>query len=112
MKGLKESTVIDWVKEYRMELQLRKGTGINLTSPITQLEVKRQGRPLLLGEELDKYLREYIKELRGVVNLDIVSSAAIGIVKKYDSNLLRCNGGHIECNRDWAKKIFEKIRLC
>ena len=99
-RKLKESTVRTWVTQYKRELELKRNTSIHLTSPIVKLENKRQGRPLLLGEELDRYTREYISELRrkgGIVNSDIVSSAAIGIVKKYDSNLLEINGGHISC---------------
>ena len=36
-------------------------------------------------------------------------SAAIGIVKSKDSNLLRCNGGHIEVSRAWAKHFLNRI---
>ena len=47
------------------------------------LPTKTQGRPLLLGEELDKCVQDYIKNLReigGVVNTGIVIGAANGIV--------------------------------
>ena len=47
------------------------------------LPTKTQGRPLLLGEELDKCMQDYIKNLReigGVVNTAIVIGAAIEIV--------------------------------
>jgi hypothetical protein len=111
-RKLKESTVWTWVTEYKRELQLRKESGIHLTSAITALNCKRQGRPMLIGEELDSYTRDYIRELRrngGIVNADIVSSAAIGIFKKHDSNLLQCNGGHIVCNQEWAKNFLRRL---
>lgn len=43
------------------------------------------------------------------MNADIVSSAAIGIVKKHDSNLLQSNGGHIVCNREWAQNFLKML---
>ena len=65
----------------------------------------------MLGEELDRYTREYIAELRrngGIINTEIVSSAAMGIVKKFDANLLESNG-NILCNREWAKGLLNRI---
>ena len=57
-RKLKKSTVQTWVQEYKRELQMRRDTGINLTSSITKLECKQQGKPLILGEELDKEKEE------------------------------------------------------
>ena len=54
-------------------------------------------------------LHTELRRKGGVVNADIVSSAAIGIIKKYDSNLLRCNGGHIVCNQDWARNFLKRL---
>lgn len=75
------------------------------------LKTKR-GRPLLLGEELDQYTRQYIAELRrlgGVINTEIVSAAAMGIVKNFDANLLKINGGHIVCGHEWAKGLLRRM---
>ena len=61
---------------------------------IKALESMRRGQPLLVGNELDKRLQEYIKSLRecgAVVNTHIVMAAAEGIVKSHDSNLLLSN---------------------
>ena len=30
-------------------------------------------------------------------------------MKSYDSNLLKCNGGHIECNKHWALSFLEHL---
>ena len=52
----------------------------------------------MLGSELDNLFKSYILQLReigGVVNLAIVMSAAIGIVKTRDANLLKYICGHI-----------------
>ena len=66
---------------------------------------------LLLGPELDMLLTEYIKKLRkskAVIN-SLIVSASNGIVKNKDSNLLHCNGIHIEFSRAWAKHFLDRI---
>jgi transposase-like protein len=104
---LNEATVRVWVKQYKQEVSLRKKG--NKSMEISALESKKRGRPLLLGEELDKRVQLYVSSLRGhgaVINTRIVMAAAEGIVKSYDSNLLRINGGHIACDKHWAKHFY------
>ena len=69
---------------------------------------KKQDRPLLLGNELDIQVREYIKYLRErgtVVNTAVVMASAEGIVKSKDANLLKGNGGFggIEITKGWVQ---------
>ena len=50
---------------------------------VLSLSTKQQGRPLLLGSELDGAVQDYIKSMRmvgGVVNTAIVMAAAEGII--------------------------------
>ena len=64
--------------------------------------MQKAGKPLLLCEELDKQVREYVKYLceRGaVVNSVIVIVASEGIVMNKDLNLLACNGGGINITK-------------
>ena len=59
---------------------------------------KAQGRPLLLGQELDKAVQEYIESTRaagGVVNSAIVMAAAGGIVSYRDATKLSLNEGYV-----------------
>ena len=70
----------------------------NDTSEIQELPLKKSGRPLLLGEDLDKQVRDYVKYLREhstAVNTAVVIAAAEGIVMNKNANLLSCNGGGI-----------------
>ena len=109
-RPLNEGTVRIWVKQYKHELVLRKKD--NKSMDIKALESMRRGRPLLLGNELDKRLQEYIKSLRecgAVVNTRIVMAAAEGIVKSHDSNLLLSNGGHIHLGKHWAKNFLYRM---
>ena len=53
---------------------------------------KKQGRPLLLGKELDRQVQDYIKYLRErgtAVNTSVVIASAEGIVKSIDPTLLK-----------------------
>ena len=55
---------------------------------------------------MDKELQTYVENLREgecVINSNIVMGVEEGIVKRYDSNLLASNGGHIEITEGWAK---------
>ena len=95
---------------YKKELANRVKVGGSLT--IEKLETKKRGHPYLLGEEMDRQLQEYIKSLReakAVINSAIVISAAEGIVKSHDSNLLESNGGHIKCTKHWAKHFLSRL---
>ena len=56
------------------------------------------GRPLLLGNDLDKQLREFVKYLREcstAVNTAVVIAAAELIIMNKDASLLSSNGGGI-----------------
>lgn len=66
----------------------------------------------MLGEELDKHVQKYVAELRQngcPINTAIVMATAEGILKSRDSNLLQCNGGHININKHWANDFLTRI---
>ena len=44
-----------------------------------------------------------------MVNSAIVVAGAEGIIKSYDSNLLKENGGHIACSKSWAKSFLGRL---
>ena len=53
-RKLKESTIHTWITEYKRQLELQRCTGVEVAANITRLEQKQRGRPLLVGEELDR----------------------------------------------------------
>lgn len=109
-RPLCEGTIRTWVKQYKRELISRRGC--NKDANIVKLESKRRGRPLLLGDELDKRVQLYVKALReagAVINTSITMAAAEGVVKSFDSNLLQSNGGHITCGKHWAKNFLQRM---
>ncbi len=81
---------------------------------ITRLPSKKRGQPLMIGEDLDKKVQLYVKQLRrthATVNTAIVLSAGEGIVLGLDPSLLSRNGGTIELTRDWAKSLMQRMGL-
>ena len=79
---------------------------------VQQLPPKKKGRPLLLGEELDKQVCDYLQVLRNngaAVNTAIVIACGNGIVRIKDANLLTINGGNITLLKDWAKYILRRM---
>ena len=80
-----DSTVRSIHDVYREHLKFHRHCGI--TEPIRTLPGKARGRPLLLGNDLDKKLQLYVKKLRessAVVSSKVVMAAARGILKIYD----------------------------
>lgn len=119
-RTLKESSIRGWVSKYKQEVNLKRlssaknvgGEDFCLDVEVKKLENKKRGRPLLLGEELDEQVKTYILALRNngaVINSAIVIGCATGIVKSHDSNLLKCNGGHINITKHWALSLLHRL---
>ena len=109
-RSLKESTVRTWKMKYLQEVAARRRA--NEDTSVKELVNKKTGRPLMLGEDLDKQVRAYLTALRetgAVVNTAITIACAKGVVKNFDSNLLECNGGHVSLTKHWAKYLLERM---
>lgn len=117
---ISEPTARKFKEEYLKKLQelIAKQpytSGSSTTRPpveVKELPTKTQGRPLLLGEELDKCVQDYIRNLReigGIVNTAIVIGAANGIISARNCALLLENGGHISITKGWAKSILNRM---
>ena len=110
---VKESTVRTWRNKYLSELKTsRKSKGEGEDVVVEKLVEKKQGRPFLLGEELDKQVQAYLSDFREgatVVNTAIAIGCVQGLVKHYDSNLLECNGGPIVLTKSWAKSLLQRM---
>ena len=111
--ALKETTVRRIKNAYLLELK----SNPVLTEPETdeavpELPCKKKGRPLLIGEELDKQVHDYLHVLRKhgtPVNIAIVIACGEGIVKSKDANLLAVNDGTITLSKDWAKYVLKRM---
>ena len=102
---LKESTVRTCKTKYTEGLRKRKPTE---PLPIKTLPDQKQGRPLLLGDELDTAVQAYVESIRklgGVVNTAIVLGGAEAIIADRDRTLLDT----LAPGKDWAKSLLSRI---
>lgn len=106
-KKLSESTVRGMKKKYYEQLNAQKkrkvdDTNFDDSDNEQVLTPKKRGRKVMLGEDLDKLVQQYITGIRktgGIINTSIVMAAAKGIVTSKNRLLLFENGGHIEITR-------------
>ena len=108
-RSISESTVRRFKAEYLQALARKRETK---DPTVKMLPTKSQGRPLLLGKELDESVQEYIKATRvagGVVNTAIVMAAAVGIASSSDVMKLKSHGGHIDITKSWAKSLLSRM---
>ena len=103
-----------WRDAYCKELviQSRKCPGSSIS--IVELPVKRRGRPLLLGEEIEREIQSFIessRELGTAVSTAVVMATARGVVISHDSNLLAENGDCIDITKDWAKRLLQRMNM-
>ena len=108
---LKETSVRRYKNLYQSECKQRRASNAVLDE-VQELPHKKEGRPLLLPDELDCQVQEYLKELRkrgSTINSAIVIATAQGIIMNKDANLLSCNGGGINLTTDWAKSLLSRM---
>ena len=109
---LKETTVRDWVKTYKKELQnKRRSVGPGCDLVMSHLSGKKRGRPFLLGEKIDAEVQTIIRAMRdsgAVVNTSIAIAVAMTVVRKRDRSLLK-EGGPLELKKNWAKSILHRM---
>ena len=103
------NTIRDWKDSYLREIRKKRKAG---DTEDFFLPVKKRGRPLLIGDDLDKQVQAYIKDLRkshAAVNTAILISAGEGIVRGHDASLLSSNGGSLDITKDWAKYLMKRM---
>ena len=94
----------DWRNAYIKELQdKRKTAKLGEELIVDVLPSKKQGRPVLLGEKLDKYLQQLIIIMRTLIGTTVVIGIGQGILMKYKSN---CD---IKLNKEWARSVLHRM---
>ena len=116
---LKETSVRRFKDAYRENL--KKRVRCDNADELKELPNKKMGRPLLVGEDIDQQVKEYLKFLRkkgSVVNTVVAIAAAEGVIKSIDANLLaydengiRVNETGIELTKSWAKSLLHRMGM-
>jgi len=67
---------------------------------------------LLIGEELDAHMQEYVRHARKcglAINTSVVIAAGHGMVTNQDANQLSDVGGGINLTNEWAKNLLRQM---
>ena len=94
---------------------MKKRVKAGETADVHSLPTRKRGKPLLLGEKLDKEVKCYIGAVReggGVINTAFTIAAATAIVRKTDRSLLAENGGPILLTNSLGQICFVQIKFC
>ena len=81
---------------------------------MSTLSPKKCGRPILLGQHVDKRVQLYLKKIReqgGVITASVVVAAAHGILMALNRSLLVEFGGHITLSRHWAYHLLNRMNF-
>ena len=113
---MKETTVRRLKNLYQSGLKAQEPEclGASGFESVNEIHSVRTGRPLLIGDELDKQVQQYLNDLRKrgcVINTRIAIAVGEGILLNKDANLLASNGGGITLTKDWAKYLFKRMGL-
>lgn len=108
--GVKVSkSTVNVMKKAYLEKKRQSSSGT-----VTTLSPKKRGRPILLGEHVDKQVQLYLKKIReqgGVVTASVVVAAARGILMALNRSLLTEFGGHITLSRHWAYHLLDRMNF-
>ena len=78
------------------------------------LPMKKRGRPVLLGEVLDKKVQLYLMKVRNggsVVSARIAMAAAKGILMSCNRSRLAEFGGDVVFSRQWAYSLLKRMKF-
>ena len=78
--------------EYERAIKEQLKSGESGGSSVKALPTKPMGRPLLIGEEADRQVRDYVRFLRdsgSAVDTSVVIATGEGVLASIDANLLK-----------------------
>ena len=112
---VKKSTLSTWKLKYLEEIRKCHNNGEYDKSGeivVSSLPSYKRGRPLLVGDTLDKQVQCYIRATRstgGTITTTVVLAAGEAIVWTHNENLLHDEGGPIKLTRHWAKSLLDRM---
>ena len=102
------STVRLFKKRYLKEVKKRE----NPQDKMTTLQKLKRGRKVILGEELDSKVKNYVTALRSAgtpIGSSIVMAVGEGMVRAHDRTLLVQHSGHIQITKAWALSLLKRM---
>ena len=109
---INESTVRLFRNQFRKELVKRREEDADAS--ISELHLKKRGRPVLLGDRLDSMVQKYVSDTRkvgGAVSTAIVRAGARGILLNQDKSRLAEFGGPATLTKAWAISVLKRMNF-
>ena len=107
---LKETSVRRFKNEYERAIKEKLKSGESSGRSVKALPTKLMGRPLLIGEEADRQVRDYVRFLRdsgSAVDTSVVIATGEGVLASIDANLLKT----CPLTKDWAKSLLTRMGM-
>lgn len=107
---LKETSVRRFKNEYERAIKEQLKSGESSGSSVKALSTKPMGRPLLIGEEADRQVRDYVRFLRdsgSAVDTSVVIATGESVLASIDANLLKT----CPLTKDWAKSLLTRMGM-
>ena len=106
--SLKVTSVRHFKNQYQCTIkeQVKSGESGNIKA----LPTKTMGRPLLIGEEADGQVREYVQFLRqrgSAVDTSVVITTGEGVLESIDANLLKT----LTLTKGWSKSLLTRMDM-
>lgn len=116
---LKETSVRRFKIAYQENLKKRMRD--DNADELKELPTKKMGRPLLVGADIDRQVKEYLKYLQkhgSAINTVVAIAVAEGVIRSIDANLLAYdeNGIHInetdiELTKSWTRSLLHCMEM-
>ena len=97
---------------FREESAKRRYLGVD--EEIETMPKKKRGKKVLLGEQLDRKLQQYLTTLksnRGIISAQVAMAAAKGLLLSLNRGALAEYRGHIKITRHWAYSLFHRMKF-
>ena len=90
---------------------LKKAYIESLKTSVDQSDVplKKRGRPLMLGEDLDKCVQAYLHKVRECGGARI--AVAADILQYHNRGMLTESGGHVQLNWAWGYSLLKRMNF-
>ena len=114
---IKDSTLSTWKSKYCSAIKECQKEGKYAESGeivVSSLPSKKRGRPLLMGDDLDRQVQSYVRATRdgkGAVTTTVVLAAGEAILQHSNKKLSHEHGGPIKLTRHWAKSLLDRMNF-
>ncbi len=109
--NIRERAVRSFKKKYLEEIKKHQKPGAEIEE-VRSLPARKRGRKVMLGEELDHKVQNYVRALHSAgtpIGSSVVLAAGEGMVRAHNRTLLAQHEGHITITKSWAISLLKRM---